>query len=230
MKISLRLPPAPKLKTGLPQRSPRAALAARAKPVARRVSIWLNRRTPRSAVVGLAGLSLVLIICMAVPLVSARNTADAVQAELATTSNNYDSVKAAWEKQHDEIVSLKRTAASAEERDAELTAAEAAVEASEATLTSRSDALDVREASVSVVEATVAANTFSGNGTFRVGVDVQPGTYTSKGGSNCYWARLNATGDDIIDNNISSGPAVLTVQGGDGLIKTSSCAPFTKAG
>ena len=54
--------------------------------------------------------------------------------------------------------------------------------------------------------------------------------YTSEGGTNCYWARLNSTGDDIIDNDLASGPAVLTVQASDGLIKTSNCAPFTKTG
>ncbi|TFD12207.1 hypothetical protein E3T35_07620 [Cryobacterium sp. TMT1-2-2] len=31
----------------------------------------------------------------------------------------------------------------------------------------------------------VAANTFAGDGTFRVGTDIQPGTYPSDGGSSC---------------------------------------------
>ena len=94
----------------------------------------------------------------------------------------------------------------------------------------RSAKLDARETAVKGAEDVVAANTIAGNGTFRVGVYIQPGQYHSEGGSGCYWARLNATGDDIIDNDFSSGPAVLTVQPSDGLIKTSRCAPFIKAG
>ncbi len=99
-----------------------------------------------------------------------------------------------------------------------------------AELDARSTALDAREAAIKGQEDTVAANTFAGDGVYVVGKDVQPGQYKSAGGSNCYWARLNAAGDDIIDNDLGSGPAVVTVQPSDGLLKVSGCAPFTKAG
>jgi hypothetical protein len=115
----------------------------------------------------------------------------------------------------------------------QLTAArnrEAAVAAMEAAQDQRSATLDARESAVKTTEAVVAANTIPGSGTFRVGIDVQPGQYHSEGGSSCYWSRMNAAGDDTIDNYLGAGPAVLTVQATDGLIKTSRCAPFTKSG
>jgi len=100
----------------------------------------------------------------------------------------------------------------------------------QAELDSLAAELAAREAAVTTTEQTIAANTIPGDGLFIVGADVQPGTYKSDGGSPCYWARLNATGDDIIDNYLGDGQTVMTVQGGDGLIETSGCAPFTKVG
>jgi hypothetical protein len=107
---------------------------------------------------------------------------------------------------------------------------EAKVAATEADQNLRLAKLDARETAVQGAEDVAAANTIPGSGTFRVGIDVQRGQYHSEGGSSCYWSRMNAAGDDTIDNYIGSGPAVLTVQPSDGLIKTSRCAPFTKSG
>lgn len=94
-------------------------------------------------------------------------------------------------------------------------------------LADREAAVAAREAAVQSVEDAIAAGTFSGNGLYIVGADIQPGTYRSEGGSNCYWARLNATGDDIIDNYIGSGQTIVTVQPSDGLLEVSGCAEFT---
>lgn len=44
---------------------------------------------------------------------------------------------------------------------------------------------------------------FSG-GTFRVGKDIQPGTYYSPGAEGCYWQRTDSSGN-IIDNNFTMG-------------------------
>lgn len=64
-------------------------------------------------------------------------------------------------------------------------------------------------------------NTF-GDGTYEVGVDIQPGKYKSPGGNGCYWARLDRV-QQIIDNDLSDGPTVVTVQKTDGYLKLSNC-------
>lgn len=45
-----------------------------------------------------------------------------------------------------------------------------------------------------------------GNGTFRVGTDVVPGTYVFEGEvTNCYWETLDAAGNIIANNFVTSG-------------------------
>jgi len=95
-------------------------------------------------------------------------------------------------------------------------------------LDTREAAVEAREQAVTEKETIIAKNTFAGNGLYVVGVDIEPGRYRSDGGANCYWSRLNASGDDIIDNHIGSGPTVVTVQPSDGILEVSRCAEFTK--
>jgi hypothetical protein len=174
-----------------------------------------RRKLPLPALIGAGALVLGLIIGAAVgsslSAPTAEDKADAVQQK--------EDLAAA-----DEMIDEQRG------KIFELTSHEKDLDDREAALVTRDAAVAAREAAVTTVEAAVAANTIPGDGTYIVGTDVQPGTYRSEGGSSCYWARLNATGDDIIDNNLASGPAVLTIQAGDGLIKVNNCAPFTKAG
>ena len=68
-----------------------------------------------------------------------------------------------------------------------------------------------------------------GDGIYRVGADIEPGTYRSPGPSNsaCYWARLDAQ-DEILDNSLSRGPSVVNVQPTDAAVETANCQPFTK--
>lgn len=76
-------------------------------------------------------------------------------------------------------------------------------------------------------------------GTYEVGTgngQIPPGKYKSPGPDGsisgmCYYARLRSNDgsvNDIIANDISQGPSVLTVKASDGYIKISGCA-FTKA-
>jgi hypothetical protein len=70
------------------------------------------------------------------------------------------------------------------------------------------------------------ATTFSGNGTYQVGVDIAPGTYRSAGSAEgttptCYWARLKSLStSDIINNNISPGPQVVEIRPTDAAFLT----------
>jgi len=66
------------------------------------------------------------------------------------------------------------------------------------------------------------------DGTYQVGVDIQPGTYRSPGGQNCYWARLAKNQTDIVDNDLSSGPTIFTVKASDGFVKLHNCT-WTKS-
>ena len=198
--------------------------------VLKRMPDLRTKRTPLLALVATSAVAAIAIATLGVLLSGQVHATNDLQAEFTSKSDNYDSLRSDWSNQNDTISALRSTVGAAEQREEELAAAEAALKTRDAELTIRSSALDTREGEIKGAEDVVAANTFGGEGTFRVGVDVQPGTYTSEGGSNCYWARLNSTGDDIIDNNLSSGPQVLTVQASDGLIETSNCSPFTKSG
>jgi hypothetical protein len=72
------------------------------------------------------------------------------------------------------------------------------------------------------------------DGTYRVGVDIVPGSYHSAGPrpggeSDCYWARLSTLNTtDIIANNISSGPQVVVIQPSDTAFSTRSCQTWQK--
>jgi hypothetical protein len=83
------------------------------------------------------------------------------------------------------------------------------------------------------VEVKVEPGTIPGNGTFVVGKDIEPGTYKTAGpdGFGCYYARLKDTSGDlnaIINNNVSQGPATVTIKGSDGAFETSGCHTWSK--
>ena len=68
-------------------------------------------------------------------------------------------------------------------------------------------------------------------GTWIVGIDVAPGTYLSRAGSSCYWARLRAfTGDlnSIIANDNPRGRAIVTISRSDKGFDTNGCGTWTR--
>jgi hypothetical protein len=65
-----------------------------------------------------------------------------------------------------------------------------------------------------------------GDGTWWVGVDVLPGTYTSAGGPDCRHAfRAAVTGDDIV---AGTGSATVVLADGSGFFDTSGCGTWTR--
>ncbi|MFZ0904093.1 MAG: hypothetical protein WAN71_09485 [Mycobacterium sp.] len=70
------------------------------------------------------------------------------------------------------------------------------------------------------------------DGTFAVGTDIVPGTYTSagpQGNGVCYWKRL--AGDDgkqLLDNAMSKKPQVVRIDPTDKTFKTDGCQPWQK--
>ena len=73
--------------------------------------------------------------------------------------------------------------------------------------------------------------TFS-DGTYQVGTDIQPGTYrTRESSSGCYYERLSGFSgeiNDIIANNNTDAPAIVTIRPTDAGFTSSSCGTWTK--
>jgi len=71
-----------------------------------------------------------------------------------------------------------------------------------------------------------------GDGTFQVGTDIQPGTYRTQVDSpGCYYARLSGFGGtlgEIIANNNTDNPAIVTIQATDKGFQSSSCGTWTR--
>lgn len=75
---------------------------------------------------------------------------------------------------------------------------------------------------------------FRGEGIYRVGADIAPGTYVSAGptgSGSCYWARLsNLSGDDnLLANDISEGPSTVEVLESDVALQTKGCQQWKLA-
>jgi hypothetical protein len=77
-----------------------------------------------------------------------------------------------------------------------------------------------------------AKTTIDHYGTFAVGTDIVPGTYTSAGpigNGTCYWKRV--AGDDgkqLVDNAMSKKPQVVRIDPTDKAFKTDGCQPWQK--
>jgi hypothetical protein len=73
---------------------------------------------------------------------------------------------------------------------------------------------------------------FPGNGIYRVGKDIAPGTYRSRGGDGCYWARLrsfNGDLDAILANTNADGPTLATIKPTDRGFETQRCGTWTSS-
>ncbi len=76
------------------------------------------------------------------------------------------------------------------------------------------------------------SDTEFGEGTFIVGVDIQPGTYRSSEGDGCYWARLSGFGGtirEVIANDFrSSGRARVQIRARDTGFTSSNCGTWSR--
>ena len=82
--------------------------------------------------------------------------------------------------------------------------------------------------------AVVPRTTMETDGTYRVGIDIEPGTYrtagkSAEGATDCYWARLSSLNEvDILASNISTGPQQVVIEAGDRAFLTHSCQTWAK--
>jgi hypothetical protein len=71
-----------------------------------------------------------------------------------------------------------------------------------------------------------------GDGTYQVGKDIQPGTYRTRVGSpGCYYERLKGFSgslDDIIANNLTDAPAIVTIAATDKGFTSKDCGTWTQ--
>jgi hypothetical protein len=66
--------------------------------------------------------------------------------------------------------------------------------------------------------------TIDGDGTYAVGTDIVPGTYSSAGpvpDGACYWKRTS--GDSVVDNAMTKKPQVVQIMQGDTAFTTNDC-------
>jgi len=71
--------------------------------------------------------------------------------------------------------------------------------------------------------------TFDGTGTYAVGTDIAPGTYSSAGPADdgaCYWKRVS--GDTMVDNAMTKKPQIVQIAATDTSFKTSDCQQWQK--
>jgi len=82
-----------------------------------------------------------------------------------------------------------------------------------------------------VVMVGLLASGCFGPGTFRVGTDIQPGTYqNSDSSAGCYWARLSGFGGtlgEIIANNLTYGIDTVTISSTDVGFTSQQCGIWT---
>jgi hypothetical protein len=77
---------------------------------------------------------------------------------------------------------------------------------------------------------TTSKTTFS-DGMYIVGTDIKPGTYKSSGQTGCYYARLSGFGnttDDILANDNTDTPAIVTISSSDAGFQSKGCGNWSK--
>lgn len=75
--------------------------------------------------------------------------------------------------------------------------------------------------------------TIDHDGTYTVGTDIVPGTYSSAGPvgqGTCYWKRIGNPDGALIDNALSKQPQVVQIEASDAAFKTSGCQPWQNTG
>lgn len=112
------------------------------------------------------------------------------------------------------------------EREAAVAQREQKLDRRDQKLRRRERDVSKREKAISKVENRMAANTF-GDGVYEVGVDIAAGTYRKDGGTNgCYYAILTSSDtSDIASNNLTDGPAVMSVAKGE-YVETTRCGDW----
>jgi hypothetical protein len=71
--------------------------------------------------------------------------------------------------------------------------------------------------------------TIDADGTYAVGTDIVPGTYTTAGpipDGACYWKRVN--GAELLDNALTKKPQTVVIEPTDTAFTTNDCQPWQR--
>jgi hypothetical protein len=80
-----------------------------------------------------------------------------------------------------------------------------------------------------VLNAPAVPTAAPGPGVWRVGVDIQPGTYRSSGGDACFWARIYGfQGNSVLESNVVFGPTTVTILATDLGFESNRCGTWTR--
>ena len=152
-----------------------------------------------------------------------------------TQSDEYRGLQTQVDSLQGEVQELEDRARRADgrARSAEASASDAvaAADGRQAELDQREQTIAGREQAVAAVEQRIAATSID-EGTWTVGRDVEPGTYTTSQAvtGDCYWkiTRSGTNGGDIVQNDIVKGgfPTVTLSAGQD--FTNSRCGTFVK--
>lgn len=98
--------------------------------------------------------------------------------------------------------------------------------------TTKSDKNSTGQLTKEDVKPTEDPNPHFSDGTYEVGKEIQPGTYrTRKASSGCYYERLSGFGNslsDIITNENTDAPAIITIEATDKGFKSKNCGVWTQ--
>lgn len=161
--------------------------------------------------------------------------AGALESEVGELRTVLDDARAAEQDALDRAASAEGRIDDAEARAAEVEAAAAErvaeLDEREGALAEREQAVAEREEAVTAVENRIVETQIH-EGTWTVGVDIEPGTYrtTEPVNGDCYWGiyRSGSNKSDIVDNDIVTGgyPTVTLREGQD--FQTSRCGTWNK--
>jgi hypothetical protein len=180
-------------------------------PIAHPKSTTLKRFLP-ALITGIAGLAIGAALSVAVlapPLAEATGKVEQLTSDLDRTESDLSN---------------------AQSFNKELLAAAEEVDKTAEELAAREAAVKEREDAVTATENTIASNSF-GEGMYVVGVDVAAGVYRNEGAAGCYyaWMSSSASDSDIVDNELTDGPATVTLRDGENF-KSNRCGTWTKIG
>jgi hypothetical protein len=108
----------------------------------------------------------------------------------------------------------------------------AAAAAAQAQQQAAAAAAQAQQQAAAAAAAAAKMNTMAGDGLYAIGTDKNPGTYHTQGavGSNCYYAVLSSPNtSDIVDNNNTTGSAIVSVSAGQ-YFQTTGCQTWSRQG
>lgn len=126
------------------------------------------------------------------------------------------------------VLAIIISAATSNSGSAKTTASSATTVATTTTISKSTPKSDVKPTPTAKPKPAFAS---FGDGMFQVGKDIQAGTYrTREGSANCYYSRLSGfTGalGEILANDNTDAPAVVTIAAGDKGFQSTSCGTWT---